>query len=328
MSGAMLIVLWYGTSLVIAQEMTFGELARFLLLSVFIRNAISGGAELYTKIQKVVSGTARIRSVFDELPEPADGIPARARLRGDVAFEQVSFGYPSRPSALVLHGVSLTAQAGERIAVIGQSGAGKSTLMALLLRFYDPSAGRITIDGCDIRDYALHDLRRQMAIVPQEVLLFSGTVADNIAYGKPGASQREIEHAARLANAHEFIESFPDGYRTPVGERGTHLSGGQRQRVAIARALLRDPAILILDEATSSLDSKSESLVLEAMDRLVTGRTSFVIAHRLSTVRSADRILVLQGGRVVQAGSHEELLTSTNGPYAKLLELQGVISGV
>jgi ATP-binding cassette subfamily B protein len=222
----------------------------------------------------------------------------------------------------VLKNVSLTARAGERIALVGPSGAGKSTMVSLLLRFYNPDGGRILIDGKDARDYGLHELRGQTAIVPQDVLLFGGTIEENIAYGRPGASHEEIGAAARQANAHDFITGFPDGYRTLVGERGIQLSGGQRQRVAIARAILRNPAILLLDEATSSLDSESESLVQQALEVLMAGRTSLIIAHRLATVRTADRIFVLKEGEIVESGTHAELLERENGVYRNLSELQ------
>jgi ATP-binding cassette subfamily B protein len=234
----------------------------------------------------------------------------------------VSFSYPSRKEVEVLRDLSLAARAGQRVALVGPSGAGKSTLVSLLLRFYEPDKGRILIDGRDARDYPLHDLRSQTAIVPQDVLLFGGTIADNIGYGRPGSSQQEIEEAARKANAHDFIVGFPEGYQTRVGERGVQLSGGQRQRVVIARAILRDPAILLLDEATSSLDSESEGLVLQALDRLMEGRTSFVIAHRLSTVRGADRIVVIKEGTVVEEGLHEELMALENGVYRNFSEIQ------
>ena len=228
----------------------------------------------------------------------------------------------------MLRGVHLTARAGQRVALVGPSGAGKSTLASLLLRFYEPESGRIVIDGRDARDYGLRELRGRMAIVPQDVLLFGGSIRDNIAYGRPDATEAEVMEAARKANAHDFIGAFPEGYETRVGERGVQLSGGQRQRVAIARAILRDPAILILDEATSSLDSGSESLVLQALDRLMEGRTSLVIAHRLSTVRSADRIFVLKDGAVVEEGTHEELLARPEGVYRtlSLLQLEGASS--
>ncbi len=237
-------------------------------------------------------------------------------------FENVTFRYPSRPDVEVLRGVRLAARAGQRIALVGPSGAGKSTVVSLLLRFYEPAAGRILIDGRDAREYGLRPLRDRMAVVPQDVLLFGGTILDNIAYGRPGATEAEAIEAARKANAHDFISAFPEGYQTRVGERGVQLSGGQRQRVAIARAILRDPAILILDEATSSLDSGSESLVLQALDGLMRGRTSLVIAHRLSTVRSADRIFVLQEGATIEEGTHDELLARPDGVYRTLSLLQ------
>jgi ATP-binding cassette subfamily B protein len=239
-----------------------------------------------------------------------------------VTFEQVAFRYPSRPEVQVLRGVSLAARAGQRVALVGPSGAGKSTLVSLLLRFYEPEAGRILIDGRDARDYGLHELRGRTAMVPQDVFLFGGTILDNIAYGRPGAAEAEVVEAARKANAHDFISAFPEGYQTRVGERGVQLSGGQRQRVAIARAILRDPAILILDEATSSLDSESESLVLQALDVLMQGRTSLIIAHRLSTVRRADCIYVIKDGETVESGTHEELSARENGVYRTLSELQ------
>jgi ATP-binding cassette subfamily B protein len=237
-------------------------------------------------------------------------------------FENVHFSYPSRQGVEVLHAINLAATSGQRIALVGPSGAGKSTLISLLLRLYDPSSGRLLIDGRDARDYRLAELRGQMSMVPQEVLLFGGSIADNIAYGKPGASAEEIEQAARQANAHEFIQAFPERYATLVGERGIKLSGGQRQRVAIARAILKNPAILILDEATSSLDSESERLIQEALETLMQRRTSFIIAHRLATVRHVDRIIVIAGGRVVESGTHEELQAVADGTYRRLAALQ------
>jgi ABC transporter fused permease/ATP-binding protein len=337
--GAIVVVLWYGARLVQAGDLTVGELTQFMLYTLFVGGAMGSFAELYSQIQRTLGATQRVRELLQEEPEEtwragavnpsANGVggltaPARpeARIRGDVAFEQVSFSYPSRKEVEVLRDLSLVARAGQRVALVGPSGAGKSTLVSLLLRFYEPDKGRILIDGRDARDYPLHDLRSQTAIVPQDVLLFGGSIADNIGYGRPGASQEEIEEAARKANAHDFIVGFPEGYRTRVGERGVQLSGGQRQRVAIARAILRDPAILLLDEATSSLDSESESLVLQALDRLMEGRTSFVIAHRLSTVRGADRIVVIKEGTVVEEGLHEELMALENGVYRNFSEIQ------
>jgi ATP-binding cassette subfamily B protein len=244
------------------------------------------------------------------------------RLRGDVIFDEVHFHYPSRPDLPVLRGLSLHAKAGEQIALVGPSGAGKSTIVALLLRFYEPERGCIRLDGRDARDLPFQSVRANMAIVPQEVLLFGGSIRDNIAYGKPGASDAEIIAAARGANCHEFVERFPDGYATIVGERGVQLSGGQRQRIAIARALLKNPAILILDEATSSLDSESEQLIQQALTTLLAGRTAFIIAHRLATVREVDRIYVIEDGAVSEAGAHAELLERPSGTYRRLSELQ------
>jgi ABC-type multidrug transport system fused ATPase/permease subunit len=246
-----------------------------------------------------------------------------ARFRGDVSFDRVNFAYPSRPESQVLRNMSFAVEAGRIVALVGPSGAGKSTIAALLLRFYDPQQGRILFDGRPATDYGLHELRSQMALVPQEVLLFGGSVAENIAYGKPGATQAEIETAARRANAHEFIAGFPEGYATLVGERGVKVSGGQRQRIAIARALLKDPSILILDEATSALDAESERLVQQALEELMKGRTCFVIAHRLSTIRNADNIVMLGNGTVREAGSHEELMSVPDGAYRRMVELQG-----
>jgi ABC-type multidrug transport system fused ATPase/permease subunit len=273
---------------------------------------------------KAIGASERLMDIQEERTEPLTlgERSARIAVRGAVRFEQVAFHYASRPDMPVLRGVDLTIQPGERVALVGPSGAGKSTIAALLLRFHDPVTGRITIDGRDARDYDLGALRDRMAIVPQEVLLFGGTIRENIAYGRPGASQAEIEAAARKANAHAFIADFPDGYDTVVGERGIQLSGGQRQRIAIARAVLKDPAILILDEATSALDTASEKLVQDALDTLMQGRTSLVIAHRLSTVRNADRILVLDKGTVVQSGPHDELIADAGGLYFTLSRTQ------
>jgi ABC-type multidrug transport system fused ATPase/permease subunit len=248
-------------------------------------------------------------------------------LRGEIVFEKVAFRYPSRPEVQVLRDICLNIEPGQRVALVGPSGAGKSTIVSLLMRFYEPEAGSIRIDGRNAQDYGLRELRGQMAIVPQDVLLFGGTIAENIAYGRPGASETEIVAAAGQANADEFIRAFPDGYQTRVGERGVQLSGGQRQRVAIARAILRDPAILLLDEATSSLDSASESLVLQALDRLMEGRTSLIIAHRLSTVRGADRIVVIKDGCTVESGTHAELVQREEGVYRTLSQLQLDLTG-
>ncbi|HZY84061.1 MAG TPA: ABC transporter transmembrane domain-containing protein [Gemmataceae bacterium] len=328
--GSIVVVLWYGARQVQAGDLTAGELTRFMLYTLFVGGAMGSFAELYSQIQRTLGATQRVRELLREEPEEDEELRAPSvsegfsgkRLRGDVVFDDVGFSYPSRKEVEVLRGASLEAHAGQRVALVGPSGAGKSTVVALLLRFYEPDRGRILIDGRDARDYGLHELRSQMAIVPQDVLLFGGTVGENIAYGRPGASDEEVVEAARKANAHDFISSFPEGYRTRVGERGVQLSGGQRQRVAIARAILRDPAILILDEATSSLDAESESLVLQALDRLMQGRTALIIAHRLSTVRRADRIYVLKDGRTVESGTHDELVAQEGGIYRTFSRLQ------
>ena len=323
--GSVVLVLWYGARLVRANDMSAGELTSFMLYTLFVGGAMGSFAELFSQIQRTLGATQRIRELLREMPEeiePPTGGPVAARLRGAVEFESVTFRYPSRPEVEVLRGVSLRAEPGERVALVGPSGAGKSTLVALLLRFYEPESGRLLLDGHDAREYPLHEVRSQMAVVPQDVLLFGGSIAENIAYGRPGATEDEIVSAATKANAHDFISAFPEGYETKVGERGVQLSGGQRQRVAIARAILRDPAILILDEATSALDSESESLVLQALDALMEGRTSLVIAHRLSTVRRADRIYVIKDGATVEAGTHDELVGREQGIYRTLSELQ------
>jgi ATP-binding cassette subfamily B protein len=321
--GAIGLVLWYGARLVQSGDLSVGELTRFMLYTMFVGGAMGSFAELYSQILRTLGATQRVRELLHEEPEiPAVVAAPAARLRGEVVFDAVTFSYPSRKEVAVLRGLSLAARPGERVALVGPSGAGKSTAVALLLRFYDPDGGRVLIDGRDAREYDLHGLRRQFAVVPQDVLLFGGTIAENIAYGRPGASEAEVIEAARKANADGFIRSFPQGYQTTVGERGVQLSGGQRQRVAIARAILRDPAVLVLDEATSSLDSESESLVHQALDGLMEGRTSVIIAHRLATVRRADRIFVIKDGTVVEAGTHAELVGREDGLYRMLSDLQ------
>lgn len=331
--GSIILVMWYGARLVEQGSLTFGELTRFLLYTMYIGAGTGQFARLYGDLQRTLGATQRVRELLQEPAEPLDfaweppcpgSEPARdhPRLSGDVEFDGVTFSYPSRPEVTVLRNLSLCVRSGQRIALVGPSGAGKSTIVGLLLRFYDPDSGRIVIDGRDARECSLHALRGQMAIVPQDVFLFGGTVADNIAYGRPGATQAEIEDAARKANAHDFIAAFPEGYHTVVGDRGVKLSGGQRQRVAIARAILKDPAILILDEATSSLDSESENLVQQALDALMQDRTSIIIAHRLATIRRADRIFVIKEGQVIEEGTHEQLLDLSGGLYRMLSELQ------
>jgi ABC transporter fused permease/ATP-binding protein len=322
--GSIVAVIWFGVRLVHAGEMGIGDMFQFVLYSVFVGASIGGIAEMYAQIQKAVGAIERILEILDEKAEPYSNATAAGQypLEGVLEFSDVSFRYPSRPEIGVLNSVSFKAKKGETIALVGPSGSGKSTMASFVLRFYDPDAGQVLFDGKDAREFDLEFLRNQMAMVPQDVLLFGGTIRENIEYGKPGATMNEIEEASKKANAHDFISSFPEGYETVVGERGIKLSGGQRQRIAIARAVLKDPKILILDEATSSLDSESERLVQEALDKLMQGRTSLVIAHRLSTIRNADRILVLDRGKIIESGSHRELLELKGGLYKNLLELQ------
>ncbi|HXU36900.1 MAG TPA: ABC transporter transmembrane domain-containing protein [Blastocatellia bacterium] len=317
------IVLWFGSRMVVAGRMTPGDLIAFVLYTFFVGGAVGGMSELYGQFNQAIGATRRVFELLDTEPDikdPENPNPLE-NVQGHVQLIDVHFTYPDERALPVLKGVTVEAKPGEIIALVGPSGAGKSTLVALIPRFYDVSSGAITVDGHDIRSVSLADLRSAIGMVPQETTLFGGPVRENIAYGKLGATDDEIEAVARAAHAHEFIVEFPDGYDTVVGERGVKLSGGQRQRIAIARALLKNPAILILDEATSSLDSESERLVQDALETLMQGRTTFVIAHRLSTVRRADRIIVLDGGRLVEEGTHDELMTG-GGLYKRLYEIQ------
>jgi len=324
MFGAIVLVIWRGVHLKEEGVMSTGQLFTFIMYTVFIGASIGSIPEYVTNLLKAIGATERLMDIHDEAAETISLAPKTEalQLQGRIEFRHVSFHYASRPDMPVLRDVSFTAEPGQRIALVGPSGAGKSTIASLVLRFYDPVKGSLLIDGKDATEYPLTALRDRMAIVPQEVILFGGSIRENIAYGDPKASQEMIEAAARKANAHEFITSFPEGYHTVVGERGVQLSGGQRQRIAIARAVLKDPAILILDEATSALDSESERLVQEALEELMKGRTSLVIAHRLSTIRNADRILVLDKGTIVESGRHDELIADVNGLYHGLSRLQ------
>jgi len=323
--GAIVGIVWYATQLMQENKISFGEVISFVIYTSFIGASIGGIAELYAQIQKAVGATERIFEILDQTPENIDlNFDKKTALRflGNVKFEHVQFAYPARKEVTVLKGLSFEAKSGESIAIVGFSGAGKSTITQLLLRFYEPDSGSIFIDNVDARSYSLTQLRDQMAIVPQDVMLFGGTIRENILYGNPDASMDEVIEAAKNANADSFISSFPDKYETVVGERGITLSGGQRQRIAIARAVLKNPSILILDEATSSLDSESERLVQEAIEKLMIGRTSFIVAHRLSTIRNSSKIIVLDNGIIAESGTHEQLINKANGIYANLSRLQ------
>lgn len=320
--SCVILLMWCGSKAIASRELTPGDFTGFM--SALVLAATSGGllAELVARFQRMSGATERILSLLDERAEDLGGAPEpETRLEGQVRFQGVNFRYPTRRDSVVLRDLDLAVEPGERVALVGPSGAGKSTVAALLFRLFDPESGRVEIDGRDARDYPLGWLRGQMAMVPQEVLLFGGSVAENIAYGRPGAGRAEIEAAARQANALEFISRLPEGFETPVGDRGVQLSGGQRQRIAIARAVLRDPSILVLDEATSALDSESERLVQEALEGLMRSRTTLVIAHRLRTVRQCDRIVVLRDGKVVESGTHESL-HAAGGHYRTLCDAE------
>ncbi|MFA9389543.1 MAG: ABC transporter ATP-binding protein [Prolixibacteraceae bacterium] len=325
MTGALASVIWRGTLMISTGEMAAGELFSFVLYTVFIAGMINGLAEVYAQLQKAVGATENLFEILDEPTElvaPQSKLEEHEVLKGTIRFENISFNYPTRTDVDVIKDLSFTVSSNQMVAIVGPSGAGKSTLINLLLRFYDPLSGTILFDERKSNDLNLTHLRQQIAIVPQDVFLFGGTIRENIAYGKQEATEEEIIEAAKQANAWPFIETFSEGLDCIVGERGIQLSGGQRQRVAIARAMLKNPRILILDEATSSLDSESERLVQEALEKLMKGRTSIVIAHRLATIRQADQIFVLDNGQIIQQGTHEELLEENSGLYASLSGLQ------
>lgn len=316
-----MVIIWYGGIEVINGNLTAGALMAFLIYAVNLANPIKRLSRVFGNIQKAMAAAERVFEVLDTKPEITDKPNARplAKIEGKVSFKEVSFAYKEGETAL--NNISLEAKAGQMVAIVGPSGAGKTTIANLLPRFYDPTSGAIFVDDTDIRDVTMYSLREQIGIVPQETVLFNGTVYENILYGDLKATEEEVVTATKAANAHDFVMSMPEGYQTQIGERGSSLSGGQRQRLAIARAILKNPRILILDEATSALDTESEKLVQAALDRLMIGRTSFVIAHRLSTILKADMILVMEKGKIVERGTHEELL-ALGGLYSSLYQIQ------
>jgi ATP-binding cassette, subfamily B, bacterial len=341
--GGIVGVVWYGGNLVLQGELAFKDLFTFIIYTGFIGGSVGGLGDMYAQIQKTVGASERILEILDEKSEVSvesnEVVSRKSEVvssinlnvvekpkienrKSKIEYKNVAFSYPSRPDMEVLRNINLEVKSGEKVGLVGYSGAGKSTIVQLLMRYYKLTGGQILVDGKNINDYNLTELRKNIAIVPQEVMLFGGTIYENIAYGNPQASENEVIEAVKKANAFDFIESFPEKFQTIVGERGVKLSGGQRQRVAIARAILKDPAILVLDEATSALDSESEKLVQDALDTLMQNRTTIIIAHRLATIRNVDTIYVLKEGEVSEQGSHDELVMIENGIYANLVKLQ------
>lgn len=323
--GAIATVVWQGSRYLQAGEMAAGDLFSFVIYSVFVGGTISGLANVYTNIQKFIGATEDLFKIYDEEPEEIQDlkeIDPKYKMNGQINLKNLNFSYPSRKDQMVLNDINLEIESNKMLALVGHSGAGKSTMASILLMLHPPPKSTLFFNYIDSHDFPLSALRSQISLVPQDIFLFGGSISENIAYGKPKASEQDIYDAAQKANALEFIERFPDKFDTIVGERGTQLSGGQRQRIAIARAILKDPKILILDEATSSLDSESEKLVQEALEELMKGRTSIVIAHRLSTIRKADEIVVMEQGRIVEQGTHEKLMKVADGKYNKLIQLQ------
>jgi ABC-type multidrug transport system fused ATPase/permease subunit len=325
--GAIFFILWRGALMVQDPnvDMEVGDLFSFILYTTFIGGAIASFGSLFTSLASAIGATERVQSILDSegeiniddyINEP------EINLNVDIEFRDVEFSYPTRKDMQVLKGINLHIKAGEKVALVGQSGSGKSTIVQLLMKFYDLDKGEIVVGGKSLKEYPLTAYRRGIGVVPQEVILFGGTIKENILYGNPKATDEQILEASKQSNSQEFIERFPEGLETVVGERGVKLSGGQRQRIAIARAILKDPKVLLLDEATSSLDAESERVVQEALDRLMEGRTSIIIAHRLSTIRDVDCIYVLDEGKIVEKGTHDELYTKENGAYQQLAKLQ------
>ena len=323
--GGIFFILYRGALMVEAGTMESGDLFSFIIYTGILGGAIASFGTLYATLASAVGATERVQNMLDSTPEVYINDSETHRdlsLSGDIIYKNVHFSYPTRTEMEILKGINLTIKEGQKVALVGQSGSGKSTIVSLLMNFYPLDAGEISIGGKSINSYNISHLRQNVGIVPQEVILFGGTIKENILYGNPNATDEQLKDAARKSNCLEFIESFPDGFDTVVGERGIKLSGGQRQRVAIARAILKDPRILLLDEATSSLDAESERLVQEALDVLMEGRTSIIIAHRLSTIRDVDQIYVLENGNIIEEGSHEELITKEDGSYNNLAKLQ------
>ncbi|MCZ4409343.1 ABC transporter transmembrane domain-containing protein [Cryomorphaceae bacterium 1068] len=324
--GSIVFVIWQGVLLTQEGNMLQSSFISFIMYTIFLGASIGSLPDLYAGIQKAVGATENLMDIIDGDSENIQHkkTDLRSKTKGDIEFKDVNFSYASRENLPVLKGINFEVKTGELLGIVGPSGAGKSTITSLLLRFYEPTSGGILLDGKAASDYDLSTYRSLFGIVPQEVILFNGTIKENIGYGNPEASEEEIITAAEKANAMEFISNFPEGMETLVGERGVQLSGGQRQRIAIARAVLRDPCVLILDEATSSLDSKSEKLVQDALEELMKGRTAIVIAHRLSTIRNASKIIVVEDGEIVESGSHADLMANNDGLYTKLQQMQQV----
>lgn len=322
--GGIVGVVWFGARLVAEGDLILADLLTFIFYTAFIGGSVGGLGDIYAQLQKTIGASDRILEILED-PSEMDVTLTESKPSiafGKIEIQDVHFSYPSRPSVEILKGISITIEPGQKVAIVGTSGTGKSTLAQLMMRFYQPNAGTIRMGGRDIQDLDVLTWRKMVALVPQEVLLFGGTIRENIAYGKPDATEEEIHQAAELAYAKEFVEAFPEKWDTLVGERGVKLSGGQRQRIAIARAILKNPHLLLLDEATSALDSESEKWVQSALEELMKNRTSLIIAHRLSTIRSADQILVMEHGKIVEAGTHEILMAKKQGVYQKMVKLQ------